>query len=232
MEYEMSFWERIATAAEDARRKTLGGVLDALAERRARRDEADFAMALIALSAKIARADGAADDAEFAAFGRFFDAPAGEATRVRMIYDLAKQDVAGFDHYVSRVARLYQDERAVLEDVLDCLFHVAASDGVAHPRELAMLEQASKSFGIDDAAFRRLKAAHLGHDHDDPWIAFGLQPGASLADVRERYRALMKEHHPDALIARGVPANLVRIAEARAAALNHAFETILAGEKP
>lgn len=228
----MSLWQTIAAAAEEARRKTLGGVLDALAERRARRDETDFAMALIALSAKIARADGAADDAEFAAFGRFFDVPASEATRVRMIYDLAKQDVAGFEHYVARVARLYEDEPAILEDVLDCLFHVAASDGVAHPRELALLETAAKAFALDDMAFGRLKAAHLGHDPDDPWIAFGLQPGASLADVRERYRTLMKEHHPDALIARGVPANLVRIAEARAAALNHAFETIMAAEKP
>jgi DnaJ like chaperone protein len=228
----MSLWESIALAAEDARRKTIGGVFDALAERRARRDEADFAMALVALSAKIARADGAADDAEFAAFERFFSVPASEAVRVRMIYDLAKQDVAGFEHYLTRVSKLYQDEPAVLEDVLDCLFHVAASDGVAHPRELALLESAAKAFAIEAAAFRRMKAAHLGHDRDDPWIAFGLEPGASPATVRERYRTLMKEHHPDALIARGVPANLVRIAEARAAALNHAYETIMAGEEP
>jgi DnaJ like chaperone protein len=149
-----------------------------------------------------------------------------------MIYDLAKQDVAGFEHYLARVAKLYEVEPAVLEDVLDCLFHVAASDGAAHPRELSMLEQAAKAFGLGDSVFRRLKAAHLGHDRDDPWLAFGLSPGASAAEVRERYRALMKEHHPDALIARGVPANLARIAEARAAALNHAFETIMAGEKP
>jgi DnaJ like chaperone protein len=224
----MTLWDEIAAAAEEARRKTLGAVMDGLAERRARRDAADFSMALIALSAKIAKADGAAEDAEFEAFRRFFEAPAAEASRVRMIYDLAKQDVAGFEHYVDRVVRLYDGEPRVLEDVLDCLFRVAASDGVAHPRELDMLERAATAFGVTPAAFRQMKAVHLGHDKDDPWLALGLEPGADEAAVRARYRALMKEHHPDALIARGVPPNLARIAEARAAALNHAFETIIA----
>jgi len=223
----MSVWDRIAAAAEEARRKTVGAVINGLAERRARRDAADFSMALIALSAKIAKADGAAEDAEFEAFRRFFEAPAAEASRVRMIYDLAKQDIAGFEHYVEQVARLYDDDPRVLEDVLDCLFHVAASDGVAHPRELEMLERAAAAFGLPAAAFRRLKAIHLGHDKDDPWLSLGLEPGVDEETVRARYRALMKENHPDALIARGVPANLARIAEARAAALNHAFETIM-----
>lgn len=223
----MSVWDKIAAVAEDARRKTLGAVIEGLAERRARRDAADFSMALIALSAKIAKADGAAEDAEFEAFRRFFEAPEAESSRVRMIYDLAKQDIAGFEHYIERVARLYEDDPRVLEDVLDCLFHVAASDGVAHPRELDMLERAAVAFSIPAAAFRRLKAIHLGHDKDDPWLALGLEPGADEETVRARYRALMKEHHPDALIARGVPANLIRIAAARAAALNHAFETVL-----
>lgn len=223
-----TLWDRLADAIEEARRRTLGAFLDGLARAKARRDEGAFSIALIALSAKMAKADGVVTDDEIAAFRKFFQFPAGEASKVRMIYDLAKQDVAGFDHYAAQVARLYDDERAILEDVLDCLYYVALADGVSHPREERMLDQTAEIFGLAADARRRIRAAHLGHAADDPWLILGIEPGADEAGVKARYRALMRDNHPDALIARGVPAQLVRIAENRTAAINAAYEKILA----
>lgn len=213
---------------QQARNRTIGGVLDSLAAARARRDEAAFSIALIALSAKMARADGAATAEEFAAFLRFFDFPAEEGHKVRMIYELAKQDVAGFEHYLARVAALYDDQPAILEDVLDCLYYIATADGVEHPREKAMLDQAAKAFRLSSAAARRLRAAHFGLGKDDPFAVLGLAPDASPALVKGAYRALMRDNHPDALIARGVPPALIKIAEARSAAINDAYEKALA----
>jgi DnaJ like chaperone protein len=224
----MKFTSRLADALDIARKKTLGAALDALSAAKARRDEETFSIALIALSAKIAKADGAATDAEFAAFRRFFEFPDAEATKVRMIYDLAKQDVAGFSHYARQVAKLFDDDRAVLEDVIDCLLHVALADGAAHPQELSLIEAAAETFGLAPACWRRLKAAHLGVEKDDPYAVLGLEPGASPAAAQARYRELMRQNHPDALMARGVPASLVKIADGRAAAINAAYEAILA----
>lgn len=224
----MKFTDRLTDALDLARRKTFGSALDALASMKARRDEETFSIALIALSAKIAKADGAATDAEFAAFRRFFDFPDSEATKVRMIYDLAKQDVAGFGHYVGQVGRLFDDDRAILEDVIDCLLYVALADGAAHPQELSLIEAAAETFGIAPACWRRLKAAHFGVEKDDPYAVLGLEPGAATAAVQGRYRELMRQNHPDTLVARGVPASLVKIAAGRAAAINAAYEAILA----
>ena len=144
-----------------------------------------------------------------------------------MIYQLAQQDVAGFDEYLSRVAKIFDDAPAVLEDVLDCLFHVAAADGVAHPRELELIDRAAQAFNISAAAFHRLKAAHLGLGEDDPYLILGVDSEASEADIKAAYRALVRDHHPDALIARGVPLDLMRIAEGRMATINTAYERIL-----
>lgn len=220
----MSFWERLQTLLDLAKRRTLDAVFDALAEHRARRDEAAFSIALIALSAKMAKADGIVTDDEIAAFRRFFSYPDSEALKVEMVYRLAQQDVAGFEHYLTRVARIFDDVPPVLEDVLDCLFYVAAADGVEHPRERALLETAAKAFGVPPAAFRRLRAVHLGLDEDDPYAVLGVEPGVGAAALKTAYRALVRAHHPDALIARGVPASLARIAEARMAAINAAYE--------
>jgi DnaJ like chaperone protein len=222
----MKFSDRLADALEIARKKTLGAALDALAAAKARRNEETFSIALIALSAKIAKADGMATDAEFAAFRKFFDFPDSETSKVRMIYDLAKQDVAGFAHYSGQVAKLFEDEPAILEDVIDCLLYVALADGAAHPQELSLIEATAETFGIKPSCWRRLKAAHLGIGKDDPYAVLGLEPGAPAAAIQARYRELMRENHPDALIARGVPASLTKIADGRAAAINAAYEAI------
>ncbi|MBB5520154.1 molecular chaperone DjiA [Amphiplicatus metriothermophilus] len=227
----MSFWERLQSVIEQARRRTLGAALDALAARKARRDEAAFSIALIALSAKMAKADGVVTDEEITAFRHFFSYPESEAGKVRLIYNLAQQDVAGFDAYLSRVARLFVDAPQVLEDVLDCLFYVAGADGVEHPRERELLEMAARTFGVSGAAFRRLRAVHMGLDADDPYAILGVDPDASPQAIKAAYRALVREHHPDALIARGVPPALARIGEARTAAINEAYRIALAQAK-
>lgn len=223
----MSFWDRIEAGIAATHKRTLGAFLEAMASQKQRRNEAAFSIALIALSAKMAKADGIVTDDEIAAFRDFFQFPEKEADKVLMVYQLAQQDVAGFDEYLSKVAKIFDDSPAVLEDVLDCLFHVAAADGVAHPRELELIDHAAKAFKISTAAFHRLKAAHLGLGEDDPYLILGVDHDANSADIKATYRALVRDHHPDALIARGVPQDMIRIAEGRMAAINTAYERIL-----
>lgn len=223
----MSFWDKIEAGIAEARRRTLGTLLDKLAAQKQRRNEAAFSIALIALSAKMAKADGIVTDDEIDAFRSYFHFPESEADKVRMIYQLAQKDVAGFREYLSQVAKIFEDAPEVLEDVLHCLFHVAVADGVAHPRELELLEQAANAFGLSKPAFHRLRATHLGLGADDPYLILGIEPGVALEAVKSAYRSLSRNHHPDALMARGVPADLVRIAEGRMAAINGAYEQIL-----
>lgn len=224
----MALWETVQDFIDLAKRRTLGAVFDAIAEHRAKRDEAAFSIALIALSAKMAKADGIVTDDEIAAFRRFFSYPESEARKVAMVYQLAQQDVAGFEHYLARVARIFEDAPQVLEDVLDCLFYIASADGVEHPRERALLEMAAKALRTPPAAYRRLRAIHYGLDAEDPYAILGVEPGADAATLKAAYRALVREHHPDALIARGVPPSLAGIADARMAAINAAYTRLRA----
>ncbi len=223
----MSFWEKIEAGIAETKRRTIGALLDALAVQKQRRNEAAFSIALIALSAKMAKADGIVTDDEIDAFRSYFHFPESEADKVRMVYQLAQQDVAGFREYLTRVAKIFEDAPEVLEDVLDCLFHVAVADGVAHPRELELLEEAATIFKVSKPAYHRLRAAHLGLGADDPYLILGIEPGVSLEAVKSAYRALSRDHHPDALMGRGVPPDLVSISEGRMATINAAYERIL-----
>ena len=224
----MTLWERIAAILEAARERTLGAVMDALEQGRKRRDAAAFSIALIALSAKMAKADGIATDDEFAAFREFFAVPPEEESKVRTVYDLAKSDVAGFQSYARQVGRLFSEEKAVLEDVLDCLFHIAMADEVLHPGEERLLKDAREAFGLSEGCYRRIKAAHVGLDADDPYAVLGVPVDIGTDELKAAYRRLAREHHPDALIARGVPAEVVSISEWRMAAINDAYEKAMA----
>jgi DnaJ like chaperone protein len=202
-----------------------GGVLAHLRDPVARRDAA-FSAALIALSAKMAKADGVVTASEVAAFRRIFRMPVTEQTRVASLFDLARRDIAGYEAYAARVARLYSGQPQVLEDVLDGLFFIAGADGEVHEAELAFLENVAAIFGFRDAAFERILARHVIGPEGDPYRVLGVQRGTSLAEIRTRYRQLVNENHPDRFIARGMPTDFIAIATDRLAAINRAFEAI------
>jgi DnaJ like chaperone protein len=186
-----------------------------------------FTIGMIALSAKMAKADGTVMEAEVAAFKQVFHVPDDELPAVARIFNLAKQDVAGFDVYARQVARLFEAKSPVLVDVLDGLFHIACADGELHPAELQFLREVAAIFGFDGKDFEAI-AARYGKrpDETDPWRVLGLERGVPFAAVRQRYRQLVRENHPDRHMAAGVPLEMVSLATERLKAINAAYARI------
>ncbi len=189
--------------------------------------EVVFTVALIALSAKMAKADGEVSDAEIRAFEEVLKVPEAERANVARVYRIAQQDVAGFQVYAEQVARIYRGAPAMLEDVLDALFHIAKADKYIHPAELDYLRTVADIFGFSEVEFARIRASHLGADKTDPYLVLGITPDISTDDLRKAYRRLVRENHPDTLIARGVPKELVSIANEKLATINVAYEKIM-----
>lgn len=229
----MSIWGKIAGAGVGL---AVGGPLGALVgavaghlviDRALADDEVVFTVALIALSAKMAKADGQVTEAEIRAFEEVLKVPERERANVNRVYRIAQQDVAGFQAYAEQVARVYRDRPAVLEDVLDALFHIAKADKYIHPAELEYLRTVADIFGFSEVEFARIRASHLGPERTDPYLVLGITPDISSDDLRKAYRRLVRENHPDTLIARGVPKELVSIANEKLATINVAYEKIL-----
>lgn len=206
----------------------IGGIrstLHALADSETRRQGA-FAIAMIALSAKMAKADGVVTRPEVDAFCRLFTIPPGEEKNVARVYNLAKRDTAGFQAYARDVARILGEDRTTLEDLIDGLFRIAAADGAVHERELAYLGEVASIFGFDEPEFVRISARHVIGAARDPYLVLGADPSWDDQQLRRHYRKLVSETHPDRLLARGVPQEFLRIANDRLAAINVAWETI------
>lgn len=194
--------------------------------------QAAFTIAFISLAAKMAKADGVVAHVEALTFERLHSAPAEEARNVQYVFELAASDSAGYDVYASRIRDTLSAEPRLLRDVLDALFHIAAADGVFHGREEVFLADVAGIFGISDGEFRSIRAAFVhdgrsGIGNDDPYDILGISRDVSDAQLKSHYRQLVRDHHPDSLIARGVPAEFHAAAEQKLAGFNAAYERVL-----
>ncbi|MEE9376148.1 MAG: molecular chaperone DjiA [Rhizobiaceae bacterium] len=200
------------------------------------RKRVSFSVALIALSAKMAKADGVVTPDEVVAFQEIFSVPPREFENVSRLFNLAKQDVAGFDIYGAQVRSLFPhdapDDKEILQDVIDALFHIAKADGVIHENELLFLEEIAVVFGFNAVEFERCKMRHLEQGDTDPYFVLGADPSWNFLKLKAHYRKKVLESHPDKLIARGVPKEFIIVATNRLAALNGAWEAIQAIHGP
>ncbi|KAB2685294.1 MULTISPECIES: J domain-containing protein [Brucella/Ochrobactrum group] len=229
----MSIWVRIGEFVTSVASNAITGVIEAV--RTVFEGDADtrrrvaFSIAMIALSAKMAKADGIVTQDEIRAFQDIFAVPKEETAHVARLYDLAKQDVAGYESYARQLAGLCSEGQSdchLLEDILDGLFHIATADGYVHEKEMAFLAGVAEIFGYDEVAFDRIAIRHVQRGADDPYAILGLERGVSFDMARKRYRALVKEHHPDRLVAEGLPLEFITIANRRLAAINAAWASI------
>jgi len=227
----MTVWQKIsglATAVGDAGGSLLnelGGVLGLNRHDGEPQKDIAFTIAVIALSAKMARSDGVVSRREMEAFAQVFQFDPGEVANVEHIFDLAQQDVAGFESYADQIAALLKDDRKLLQHVLEGLLYVAAADGALHPKEDAFLATVAVRFGFSASEFRFFRARFV-IDHGNPYDALRLSPGASNDDIKVQYRKLVRDNHPDRLMANGVPAEFIALATRKLAAINAAYDTI------
>jgi DnaJ like chaperone protein len=236
----MSVVDRIITGARDL---PFGGPLGALLERAARhlggwepgargddpRQRIAFTIAAIALGAKMAKADGAVTRDEVAAFGDVFQVPPGEKEHVRLVFDLARRSTIGFDSYARQIGRLFAADRAVLEDLLGGLFHIALADGAVCAAEDAYLREVARHFGFAEADYLRVRAHHVWDGEageEDPYAILGVEPDASAAAIRTAYHRLVRETHPDIVIAQGLPPECIALATRRVARINAAYDRL------
>ncbi len=229
----MSIWARLSSLIVETAATAFSQVVEAvrtlLAGDPELRRKVAFSVAMIALSAKMAKADGIVTEAEVRAFREIFHIPAEEERNVARLYDLAKQDVAGFEAYAARMAALCGDgggSCALLEDILDGLFHIAKADGVIHERELRYLARVAEIFEVTEGEFATIVARHAVLGDGDPYAILGVTRETPLREIRRRYRQLAAENHPDRMVARGLPKEFIEIANRRMASINDAFAMI------
>ena len=226
----MSLWTRIAEAVSAlAKGESLANVFERL--RTPPERSVAFTIAVIALGAKMAKADGVVTREEVTAFRQVFYIPKRDEPQAAKVFNLARQDVPGFETYAPSLATMFHDHCAVLEDLLEGLFFIALADGTYHPKEDDFSRRVAKIFGLTERRFRTLRTRFAPDAPPDAFDVLGVDPNTPIAEIRAAWRKAVRETHPDQMMARGVPEEAINLATAKLVAINRAWEELSSGER-
>lgn len=185
-----------------------------------------FTIAVVALGAKMAKADGRVTRDEVVAFREIFRINDEDLPAVGRFFDLARKDVAGFELYAAKVSRMFERGGDVLETLLDALFQIARADDELHEAEIEFLHVVSSTFGFSDLHFDAMCKRHALDRNESPYAILGVRETASPQEIKEAWKELARRYHPDKLRARGVPDEAARLAERRMAEINAAYDVL------
>ena len=221
----MSIWSRITAAVSAlSQGEPLSAVFAQL--RTPPERSIAFTIAVIALGAKMAKADGLVTRDEVMAFREVFQIAQEDEADAARVFNLARQDVAGFEDYAERVREMFGQGHGALCDLLEGLFHIAMADGRYHPNEDEFLQAVADIFGLGEREFRQIRSRFVPEAEADPYSVLGVSPEATMDELRKAWRARIHESHPDRLVARGLPEEAVKMAEKRMVAINRAWKEI------
>ena len=218
----MSIWSRLTTTiSELGQNNPLIRVFRGPPEQ-----SVGFTIAIIALCAKMAKADGKVTRDEVRTLREVFSFREEDEDGIARVFDLARKDVAGFEEYATKIRKMFVGRPDMLNDIFEGLFQIALADGVIHPDEDAFLERVHDIFELPQFMYDQLKARYISDELAEPLAELGLDANASLEDIRTAYRKIIRENHPDQMRARGLPEEALHMAEARVRSANAAYEAL------
>ena len=209
----MSIWAKITTAISMlAKGEPLAKIFSKL--RTPPEKSVAFTIAVIALGAKMAKSDGSVKKEEVKVFRRIFHIPESEVAAAGKVFDLARQDVAGYDVYARRIRKMFGERHQTLLDLMESLFHFSLADGEYHPKEDEFLQNVNEIFGFSGRDFLRLKARFVEVEMD-PHEILGVETYSNIKEIKRAYKDKVLECHPDKLIARGMPEEAIKLAQTK-----------------
>jgi DnaJ like chaperone protein len=160
------------------------------------------------------------------AFRQVFHIPTGEENNAARVFNLARQDVTGYELYAKRISMMFGQGHQTLIDLLEGLFHIATADNDYHPNEDKFLTTVGSIFGLKDAQFKAIRARCVPNMEPDPYTILGVNLNDDFETIRGSWRDLIRTYHPDRMIARGLPEEAINLAERRIIQINKAFENV------
>ncbi len=187
--------------------------------------QVNFTIGVIALSAKMAKADGVVSCQELDAFKKGLIINKSELKNVEKVWNFAQQSVHGFESYARQLAKLFKPSSSILENLIHLLFSIAISDGEITTKETEFLKKVSDIFGLDEKQFNLLREIY-SNDNNNPYTVLQSNKNDPIDKINKRRISLLKKHHPDVLISKGQPLEFVEKNNHYVKIINRSWEYI------
>jgi DnaJ like chaperone protein len=191
--------------------------------------QAAFFAALFACLAKLAKADGVVSKDEVEKVDVFikerFKFPPEQRQFAIQVFNQAKDDNVSYEEYATQLGSLLSSNKNALVVFYELLFELAMADGVLDGAEEELLQKTPLIFGIDQSLFIQLKEKFTG-SLSDPYKILGVDVNQPFSEIKKVYRKKRREFHPDTLISKGLPDELLEKAKERFIEIQQAYEIL------
>lgn len=188
-----------------------------------------FFAALFACLAKLAKADGRVSKEEVEIVDRFikekFNFDRDQRQFAIEVFNQAKEDSSTYEEYASQLASLLGTNKNALIVFYELLFELAMADGLLHKNEEYLLSKTTLIFGINSDLFNQLKN-QFSSSFSDPYVVLGVTQDMSFEEIKKSYQKKRREFHPDTLISKGLPEELLDRAKDKFIEIQEAYEEI------
>ena len=186
---------------------------------------------LFSMLARLAKADGKIQQSEIDEINRIMvqDLRLDEASRKKAIavFRRAKEDEKSFDSYAQELATVFRGDRQVLHTLVAILFAVAAADGIITSGEEGMLRQATAIFGLGAGSFEFFRGQFIRTaPMDKHYAILQCKPEDPDRRIKDQYRKLAKEYHPDKIQNKGLPSEFQSFAKEKFQEIQNAYSEI------
>jgi DnaJ like chaperone protein len=199
--------------------------------------QAQFLESTFAVMGAVCKADGAVSRDEIqVAESMFARLNLSSEQRQSAMASFTRGKAPGFDldGEVRTFARAARGHRPILLMFMQIQCAAVAADGNVHPAEHQMLVRVARGLGLNEADVAQLEAllrtGAAGPSPqtklDDAYAALGVSASASDAEIKQAYRRLMSQNHPDKLAGKGLPESMREMAEERSREISTAYAVI------
>jgi len=214
------------------------------------RTQTAFFTALFSVMGHLAKSDGRVSDDEIAMARAMMQQMqlSDEQGQVAMkLFAEGKAEGFDLDGVLGQFRQECHRRRSLVQMFLELLIHAAYADGKLHPNEKHLLEHVSDVLGFSRAQFQQLEAmvkaqrtfqqgGRGGHQQSrteprrdvlkEAYQVIGIETSATDAEVKKAYRRLMNQHHPDKLVAKGMPEEMIKLATEKSQKIRAAYDVI------
>jgi DnaJ like chaperone protein len=190
--------------------------------------KAAYFVSMFSILGKLAKIDGVVTGDEIGVVERFIDnlsMGSREKAFAKQVFNAAKDSRYSIDDFAVQFYQISRAQPTVLVSFLDVLFQIAAADHRFHPAEASALERMKDIFHISDQQFDRIKGVYF-KDIDRFYTVLNCTPDSSDEEIKANYKKLVKNFHPDTIVAKGLPEEFTEFATQRFREIREAYEGI------
>ena len=188
-----------------------------------------FFVATFSMLAKLVRSDGQIAKEEVDAIEKFmlYDLKLDPESRriARNIFNAAFESQENFHNFAAQFYSQFRSQSQMLDLMIDILIRVSVADGQLNASEENLILTAVRIFNFSDDHYRQLKSRYV-KDSEKYYAILGCDKNDSNEHIKQQYRKLVHDYHPDKIASKGLPEEFTKFASDKFREIQEAYNTI------